>query len=54
MGQREILFYPIFPNFLQGISLFEVSQPSPDFHFERTSFKANKGNNNWQTKSIAL
>ena len=54
MGQRELLFYPVLPNFLQGISLFEGSQSSPAFQFERTGVKASKWNNNWQTKTKAL
>ena len=52
--QREILFYPMLPNFLRDVSLFEGSQSSPDFHFERTIVKAGNWINDWQTKTKAL
>jgi hypothetical protein len=54
MEQGEVLFYPMLPNFLKGISLFEGSQASPAFHFERTRVKAINWNNNWQMKTKAL
>jgi hypothetical protein len=55
MQQREILLYPMLPNFLKGISFSESSQTWPAFHFERSTDKANRctewRSNNRQTKT---
>jgi hypothetical protein len=42
MGKRELIFYPMLSKFLKDNFLFQGSQSSPAFQFERTRVMASK------------